>query len=142
LYGCDYSEKAIELARSVATAKDLQIDFFTMDILDDSFDIRRDGNTERPLQFSLILDKGTFDAIALHDNGPRNREKYVAKLMQMMERDKTVFVITSCNFTATELKQIFPRDSFDVVGSIKYPVFTFGGSTGTKVTTIAFKLRK
>lgn len=66
LAGIDYSEDAVKLSQTIAETRGLSgISFSTCDFLrDDS------GSSSRPLdrdEWSLILDKGTLDAIALMD---------------------------------------------------------------------------
>ena len=136
LYGCDYSTKSIELAQQIADSKELNINFFVLDILNAKMP------PEIPQKFSLILDKGTYDAIALSENSKENRVKYVNFLCSIMEPDHSVFIITSCNFTKKELFNTFQKSKFHFIDEINYPEFHFGGSSGSQVVTIALKLKK
>ncbi|GAB4832346.1 hypothetical protein Ancab_006362 [Ancistrocladus abbreviatus] len=153
LTGIDYSEDAINLARGLAGRDGFtNISFLVDDVLGTKF--------ER--QFSLVMDKGTLDAIGLHPDGPIKRIMYwdsVAKLVA----PGGVLVITSCNSTKDELVQEVenfnqrrngilgehetPTDQETVKYSSlfryldhvrSYPTFMFGGVVGSRVATVAF----
>jgi hypothetical protein len=51
-------------------------------------------------------------------------------------------VITSCNFAKEELQQMVEGygggGKWRTVGGLSYPSFTFGGSDGSRVATLAF----
>ncbi|GMH30608.1 hypothetical protein Nepgr_032451 [Nepenthes gracilis] len=153
LTGIDYSEDAINLARALAGRdRFANINFLVDDILE----------TKLERQFSLVMDKGTLDAIGLHPDGPLKRIMYwdsVAKLVA----PGGVLVITSCNSTKDELMQEVENFSqrrttvfherevaadqepvkrsppFQYVDHIRtYPSFMFGGVVGSRVATVAF----
>lgn len=100
------------------------------------------------------VDKGTFDAISMQ---PRT-EKYptvkcLAKvysesLLNIM-KPGSFFIITSCNWTESELIELFGKSFFDsliyvdfeVIHRIEYPKFAFGGKNGQSVSTVIFSIR-
>lgn len=51
-----------------------------------------------------------------------------------------IFLITSCNFTEEELKAKFitPETGLQYYGNVPKETFTFGGQTGSTVSTVAF----
>ncbi|KAI8145536.1 S-adenosyl-L-methionine-dependent methyltransferase [Fennellomyces sp. T-0311] len=117
LTGIDYSSSAIDLAKAVAEQRELgNIRYETVDLLGSDWATR---NT-----FDVVLDKGTFDAISLNPeqaiakqegrDGPR--ERYVEAVSQMIQ----------------------PQD-FRYHSHVKYPTFSFGGQSGSKICTVAFE---
>lgn len=138
LHGIDYSESAIQLAKAVAKQQDLEhINYQTVDFLND--DTWRASTT-----YDVVLDKGTYDAICLdpaqeeanqkQEDGPK--ERYVEKVRQMIS-DNGQLLITSCNWTKEELMRDFGK-YFNYDSHVKYPTFSFGGQTGSKICTVAF----
>jgi SAM-dependent methyltransferase len=88
IYGVDYSEGAISLAKSIASKKETEdatsIQLTVRDFLTE--DLCRDDNTSGG--WDLILDKGTFDAISLgkHDEGGRAPHwQYPQRLSALMK---------------------------------------------------------
>ncbi|PIN08255.1 Methyltransferase [Handroanthus impetiginosus] len=155
LTGSDYSEGAIDLARSLADRNGFSnIKFLVDDVLDTKLDRK----------FQLVTDKGTLDAIGLHPDGPIKRIMYWDAISELVASGG-LLVITSCNSTKDELiqeveafnqrrtsasqepettvNQDTGRDPrFQYVDHIRtYPTFMFGGSVGSRVATVAF-LRK
>ncbi|KAF2069658.1 hypothetical protein CYY_009019 [Polysphondylium violaceum] len=129
LYGSDYSQKAIDLAEKIAQHHEYSINYFVDDITQ--------LNGEQG-EYDAVLDKGTFDAIALSENRDEMKalyKKYVEKVL----KDQGLFIITSCNYTQNELTTYFPSSNFQYIKNVQYPVFKFGGSKGTSQTTIIFK---
>lgn len=58
--------------------------------------------------FDVVLDKGTFDAIALSEESKKNRELYKETIYKILnDSQNSYFVITSCNFTKPELLEQF-----------------------------------
>ncbi|KAG6659869.1 EEF1A lysine methyltransferase 2-like [Carya illinoinensis] len=152
LTGTDYSEGAIQLARSLADRDGFpDINFLVDNVLE--------SKLER--QFQLVLDKGTLDAIGLHPDGPIKRMMYWDSVSRLVASGG-LLVITSCNSTKNEIMQEVesfnqrrmggsqdpetPRDQeagrdppFQFLGHVRsYPTFMFGGSEGSRVTTLAF----
>ncbi|ONI17304.1 hypothetical protein PRUPE_3G150900 [Prunus persica] len=144
LTGTDYSEGAIDLARSLAGRVGLpNIHFLVDDVLD----------TKLERQFQLVVDKGTLDAIGLHPDGSIKRVMYWDSVSRLVAPGG-VLVITSCNSTKDELVQEVesfnqrsvtqehdetPKDKFQYLSHVRtYPTFMFGGSVGSRVATVAF----
>ncbi|BFG25417.1 hypothetical protein CerSpe_116910 [Prunus speciosa] len=144
LTGTDYSEGAIDLARSLAGRDGLpNIHFLVDDVLD----------TKLERQFQLVVDKGTLDAIGLHPDGSIKRVMYWDSVSRLVAPGG-VLVITSCNNTKDELVQEVesfnqrsmtqehdetPKDKFQYLSHVRsYPTFMFGGSVGSRVATVAF----
>ncbi|KAM1061022.1 hypothetical protein PS2_025321 [Malus domestica] len=145
LTGTDYSEGAIDLARSLADRDGLpNIKFLVDDILE----------TKLERQFQLVVDKGTLDAIGLHPDGSIKRVIYWDSVSRLVASGG-LLVITSCNSTKDELVQeveSFNQRSatqvqetrkdppkFQYLSHVRtYPTFMFGGSVGSRVATVAF----
>lgn len=96
--------------------------------------------------FDVVLDKGTFDAISLSaethtQDGNRIGEIYPSKVEQLV-RTGGLFIVTSCNWTAEEVRAWFEgrRGSrLKYRHSIAYPMFKFGGHSGSKLCTLCFE---
>ncbi|KAH8552072.1 S-adenosyl-L-methionine-dependent methyltransferase [Umbelopsis sp. PMI_123] len=138
LHGIDYSPSAIQLAKSVAKQRDMGfIEYDTVDFLNED-------DWRKSAIYDIVLDKGTYDAICLDpaqeeanqkgEDGPK--ERYVEKVRQMIAVDGR-FLITSCNWTREELIRDFGK-YFVYSSHVKYPTFSFGGQTGSKICTVAF----
>ncbi|KAL6993983.1 hypothetical protein U1Q18_012093 [Sarracenia purpurea var. burkii] len=152
LTGTDYSEGAIELAQNLADRdRFTNIKFLVDDVLE----------TKLESKYQLVMDKGTLDAIGLHPDGPIKRIMYWHSVSRFVVPGG-ILVITSCNSTKDELMQ--EVDNFnrrvsasqdtgtlgdqEAGGSLppfryldhvrSYPAFMFGGSVGSRVTTVAF----
>ncbi|KAK1357467.1 protein-lysine N-methyltransferase Mettl10 [Heracleum sosnowskyi] len=156
LTGTDYSEGAIDLARSLANRDGFSsLKFLVDDVLD----------TKIERKFHLVIDKGTLDAIGLHPDGPIKRIMYWESILKLVAPGG-LLVITSCNSTKDELVQEVDNFNqrrvaasqgsetsvsqeaginsplFSYLDHIRsYPTFMFGGSVGSRVATVAF-LRK
>ncbi|KAI1307036.1 hypothetical protein EDD11_004581 [Mortierella claussenii] len=84
LTGIDYSPAAIKLARAVATDKELDhiIKYEAVDFLAEKETLEwctkqnstgiQDGQDAQPKKFTVLLDKGTYDAISLHQKNKRD----------------------------------------------------------------------
>lgn len=126
MYGIDYSEDAISLAKSIASKKETEdaasIQLTVRDFLTE--DLCRDDDTSGG--WDLILDKGTFDAISLgkKDEGGRAPHwQYPQRLSALMKpggrflitcervppglHPQRVDTFPACNFTEDELKSVF-----------------------------------
>ena len=119
MLGLDYSAPSIDLAKRIGQTRasqssedeekgqiaNLPIDFREFDILDSSTSI---GS-----QVSVLLDKGTFDAISLSSEkdsrGRRISEQYRSRIKPFLE-EGGLFLITSCNWTEEELRSWFEKD--------------------------------
>ncbi|KAI9599491.1 S-adenosyl-L-methionine-dependent methyltransferase [Syncephalis fuscata] len=158
LTGVDYSSAAIELAIALAKERgfDKTIHYTPLDLLslvntnrskDDTTTITTDTTWRG--RFNVVLDKGTYDAISLHPDQRTAREQgnrgpadlYVDAAAHLLNDTTTgLLLITSCNWTRAELESRF-QSHFDYYRHVHYPSFTFGGATGQKISTIAFKKR-
>eukprot|EP00164_Ancoracysta_twista_P001991 GFYU01002624.1.p1 GENE.GFYU01002624.1~~GFYU01002624.1.p1 ORF type:complete len:215 (-),score=51.22 GFYU01002624.1:141-785(-) len=130
LLGIDYSEPAIELANKIAADNDFKIDFRVADL--------RDYSSSDPLD--VVTDIGTYDAVSLvPDAQTESREAYIKSVSAVL-KDGGIFAITSCNWTKAELLTHFSEErGWEYVSQVNYPVFEFGGSSGTHLTTVAFR---
>ncbi|SJM85783.1 probable N-lysine methyltransferase SEE1 [Zygosaccharomyces bailii] len=132
MLGIDYSSQSVEFATKVAQEKDYNIQFSAADIFDANWN---------PGKYDLVLDKGTLDAIALSglktDNGRSLVESY-SKVVEKLLFEDGVFLITSCNFTESELIKILQTDNLKSWDRITYPSFSFGGVQGSAICSIAF----
>ena len=128
--------------------------------------------------FDICLDKGTYDAISLCPEGSQSkRRKYIENVADLLEpasgeMEKGLLILTSCNWTESELRKQFsdrkydnidqtiqgthktqtielsdlnipfPPIGFDVLKVIPTPQFQFGGVVGNTVTSIVFQKMK
>uniref|UniRef100_A0A2M4AX98 Protein-lysine N-methyltransferase n=1 Tax=Anopheles triannulatus TaxID=58253 RepID=A0A2M4AX98_9DIPT len=130
LTGIDYSPKAIELAKAICRDQDLSIEYRVVDLMSES-------ETTALGQFKVVHDKGTYDAISLHPEDSKTmRSQYIASVHRML-RDDGIFVLTSCNWTESELVKSF-EGRFNLRTVIPTPTFKFGGKVGSVVTSIVF----
>lgn len=129
--GIDYSPDSVEFAQKLNTKYQTDIKFQQVDLLNESLDET----------FDIILDKGTFDAIALNQevvtDNKIGMDIYPEKVLELM-KPGTIFLITSCNFTEEELVKIMTSHGLKVWDKITYPTFEFGGVKGTTICSIAF----
>ena len=58
-------------------------------------------------QYDVCHDKGTYDAICLNPNDPKEKRKRYHSNVRKLLKDGALFVITSCNWTEEELKSHF-----------------------------------
>ncbi|XP_065848561.1 uncharacterized protein [Euphorbia lathyris] len=154
LTGVDYSEGAIDLARSLADRNGFSnINFLVDDVLE----------TKLEREFQLVMDKGTLDAIGLHPDGHIKRIMYWDSVSKLVPSGG-ILVITSCNNTKDELvreAEDFNQRSNMFQGSVTqkdqvsgdspvfeyfdhvqtYPTFMFAGAVGSRVATVAFLRR-
>lgn len=156
MVGVDYSAKSVELCRRILERRRR----------DDSDD--RDGTERVTLDkmrfeeydvlgqpvalpacmpssgFDVVLDKGTFDAISLSAEtdveGRRVSEGYPQRVESLV-RAGGLAVVTSCNWTADEVRGWFERAGgrFKYRDEVRYPSFTFGGKSGSKVCSVCFE---
>lgn len=147
--GVDYSPDSVEFALDIAKEKypDAPFSFQQVDLL------KGENNTflhEKLEKFDILLDKGTLDAIALNQDpidefeGKIGMDVYPIQVAKLMHSN-SILLITSCNFTETELVKIITnegKNEFEVWDKITYPSFKFGGVQGSTICSIAFKLKQ
>lgn len=138
LVGVDYSETSIKFAENIATENDYKVKFEQSDLLNNNDQFI--SNHEQ--YFNLVLDKGTLDAIALnsqiYENGLNGFQIYPTNVTRLMKKG-SILLITSCNFTETELcNHLTKNGDLKVWKKVDYPVFEFGGNKGSTICTIAF----
>lgn len=119
------------------------VEFEEWDVIDGSFETVLNG--EQAEGWDVVLDKGTFDAICLSDEkdsqGRRLCEGYRDRVLQLTKKGG-IFLLTSCNWTETELKSWFERgdrQGFEVAGRVEYRSFSFGGVKGQTISTLCFR---
>jgi len=135
LTGIDYSTDAIKLAKAIAAKRGIGgITFVKRDFLKD----------ELPSgPWDLILDKGTYDAIALSPKDENSHSPAASYPVQLTRHMKTgsYFLITSCNFTEEELQTIFavPETGMVYNSRIQHAVYAYGGKSGSICASVAFR---
>jgi EEF1A lysine methyltransferase 2 len=150
MLGEDYSHKSIEFAQRLGTLKGFgsgtpgYVEFQQRDIMRDS--PYPDTLSEAQEHgWDVVLDKGTFDAISLSDEndeqGRRVCEGYKERIELLVKRGG-FFLVTSCNWSADELKAWFEGGSFTYYGAVKYPSFSFGGREGQTISSVCFMKRR
>ncbi|GMT25875.1 hypothetical protein PFISCL1PPCAC_17172, partial [Pristionchus fissidentatus] len=143
LHGTDYSEPSIDLCRKIEEEQreegQAEIEYTVFDILSES-----SLATLANAKFDFVHDKGTWDAISLSDDRSTRLVAYRNALAQLLIAGGQ-FVIVSCNYTTTEL-----RDFFSVAGLLQFEcelpaaaaaataAFSFGGKTGAPFHTAVF----
>jgi len=146
LCGIDYSADAVNLARAIATTSDTghAITFAECDFLatDPPRLPHMPPADQPPDVWDLLLDKGTFDAIALAEKDEDGRSpaaRYPARVARLLKPGAS-FLITSCNFTEDELRASFETPETGLVyhSRIQHKTFTFGGKSGSPVSSVAF----
>ncbi|XP_023948955.1 EEF1A lysine methyltransferase 2 [Bicyclus anynana] len=131
LLGVDYCEEAITLAEKVTQSEFPSVRFQVFDIITD--DVQKLG-----CKFGLAHDKGTYDAISLNpENATQNRQTYIQQTCDMLN-DNGIFVITSCNWTESELLKHF-GETMKLKYVIPTPQFKFGGKVGSVVSSVVFE---
>ena len=100
LVGVDYSQKAIDLSNAVLKENSIRnVELQVCDILE--------AKNNLPTDFKLAHDKGTYDAISLHPENPKEkRMKYIENVHEIL-LPGGYLVLTSCNWTKNELMEHF-----------------------------------
>jgi hypothetical protein len=114
--------------------------------------LENDATDQPPREWDVVLDKGTFDAISLSDEldaqGRRLNEAYRDRIWRLVRPSGGLFLITSCNWTETELQQWFEgvgaaegaeTGGLQVAARVQYRTFSFGGVKGQTISTICFR---
>ncbi|TDG40215.1 hypothetical protein AWZ03_013360 [Drosophila navojoa] len=131
LTGVDYSPMAIELAMGIAKDQALDINYKVADLTQ--------SESLALGTYSIIHDKGTYDAVSLCPDDPKEkRNNYLSTVSKLLQDDQSLFIITSCNWTEDELLHSF-KHLFVKKCTIPTPTFKFGGKVGNVVTSIVFK---
>jgi len=145
LSGIDYSQGSVKLAQSIAATRGGDnISFRLCDFLkEDPPTLPSMPQSSSADLWDLILDKGTFDAIALMEDDHRGMapaDGYPTKVTRLL-RPGGYFLITSCNFTEEELKAKFANIQTGLLyhSRISHPTFTFGGKSGSICSSVAFQ---
>ncbi|XP_055628013.1 EEF1A lysine methyltransferase 2 [Toxorhynchites rutilus septentrionalis] len=134
LTGVDYSPKAIELAEAICKDQNLCISYKVVDLLNETA-VHELG------KFYVVHDKGTYDAISLHpEDSKKMREIYMKSVDSLLD-DDGLFILTSCNWTESELVRSF-EGIFELHAVVPTPTFKFGGSVGNVVTSVVFVKNK
>ncbi|EPT05563.1 hypothetical protein FOMPIDRAFT_1155361 [Fomitopsis schrenkii] len=149
--GLDYSADAVKLARAIALSKAQEgdasgegpdmITFIECDFLAE--DVPPLHSEAAPATWDLVLDKGTFDAMALAGQDVRGvniADGYPSRIGRAV-KPGGYFLITSCNFTEEELKSRFaaPETGLTYHSRIPFPSFSFGGKSGNVYSSVAFQ---
>lgn len=139
MVGVDYSTPSINLAKQIQqtrSGESTAITFEQWDIIKEAPGAWLDGG------FHVVLDKGTFDAISLsdesHEGGRRGCELYASKIEPLIKIGG-YFLITSCNWTADELRKWFSSPGLVYHDNVRYASYTFGGVQGQTVSTLCFR---
>jgi SAM-dependent methyltransferase len=137
LFGIDYSIQSINLAKEIIAIKEkkhnkkFNINFFQEDINNKSNNIN--------IKFDVIHDKGSLDAFLMNKNN--SIENYYKYLFSYSIKNKTIFIITSCNNTKEELLNKFSLEKgFKLINEIKSKTFSFGGHEGNDHVTLIFQI--
>ncbi|KAI0331915.1 S-adenosyl-L-methionine-dependent methyltransferase [Cubamyces sp. BRFM 1775] len=162
--GVDYSADAVKLAQTIGKSKAAsaqsesndtddgaessplskadKITFAACDFLQDEVP-RLQGMESGVAVWDLVLDKGTFDAIALAEKDESGRspaDGYPARIGRVV-KPGGYFLITSCNFTEEELKAKLANQETGLKyhSRIPWPTFSFGGHSGNVYSSVAFQ---
>ncbi|OAV87249.1 hypothetical protein PTTG_00577 [Puccinia triticina 1-1 BBBD Race 1] len=145
LAGVDYSASSIELTSQIARSKGIEgLRLEVKDVLREPIEPPHRTGLSDSKGWDLITDKGTFDAICLSEekiDGRKLETIYPEKILDLLVKPGGIFLITSCNWTEEELIQKFvsPNIGFKFHSKIPRASFSFGGSKGSTITTIAFQ---
>ena len=136
--GVDYSPQSVELCQTLAATKGLAEEAMKFRL----WDIMDSEAPESLEVYDVVLDKGTFDAVSLNQatdrRGKRICEGY-SKRVEPLIKEGGLLLVTSCNWTESELKRWFEHEKLEPVDRIEYPVFSFGGQTGQSVCSVCFR---
>ncbi|XP_058800930.1 EEF1A lysine methyltransferase 2 isoform X1 [Phymastichus coffea] len=132
LTGIDYSQKAIDLAREVLDNENyFEVELLAGDIVDSAV------LGLSIFKFKLAHDKGTYDAISLNQDNPKEkRQKYIENVHNIL-LDDSYLILTSCNWTKDEIIEHF-TNYFEFKEEIPSKKFLFGGQTGNTITQLIF----
>lgn len=142
IVGIDYSEGSVELSKRVAKGRN--VDGLTFELVDFIHSRPTPLSTQLNGLWDLILDKGTFDAIALYGTQEANEQHPIDIYPERVEAllpTGGFFLITSCNFTEEEIKTHFTTKAptLKYHSRIQHPTFTFAGKSGSLCCSVAFR---
>lgn len=105
LIGVDYSQKAINLSAAVLEENSISnVELQVCDILD--------AENKLPGDFKLAHDKGTYDAISLSPENPKEKRlKYIENVHKILLHGGYL-LLTSCNWTKDELLEHFRESEY------------------------------
>ncbi|CAL1716322.1 unnamed protein product [Somion occarium] len=142
MYGIDYSADAIALSKAIAQSKESEdadhISFTVCNFLQDFPALSGGGGVA---VWDLVLDKGTYDAMALMEKDEHGRspaDAYPSRIAQVVKPGGH-FLIVSCNFTEGELRGKFEVSGLQYHSRIEFPSFSFGGKSGNVYSSVAFR---
>ncbi|KAL1703574.1 S-adenosyl-L-methionine-dependent methyltransferase [Schizophyllum commune] len=149
LCGIDYSADAVALAKSIAEARGGGLQDITFEernfLTEEIVGLAGAGSeesTQNTASWDLVLDKGTYDAIALGEKDEKGLSPavgYPARAARLL-KPGGFFLITSCNFTEEELKASFTAEgTLEYHSRVKHRTFSFGGQSGSVICTVAFR---
>ncbi|GFZ51969.1 hypothetical protein JCM24511_09739 [Saitozyma sp. JCM 24511] len=154
LTGIDYSPLSATLSAQVESARRISLEEEGVDEDEEAINpvevewrtadlLRKDFAGE---QWDLVLDKGTFDALALsqevvEESGGRLPSIVYPERVSRLVKKGGFFLITSCNFTEDEVKRRWTKDGLGFVfhSALPHPSYSFGGKKGTTLCTVAFQ---
>lgn len=164
LSGIDYSPGSIKLSKSIAATRGGElISFHLCDLLKEDPPLL--PSMVGPDTWDLILDKGTFDAIALMEKDAKGvapvsgYPSKVARLLKpgghflitctllLLESIRilheliAILLVPACNFTEEELQTTFVNEQtcLSYHSRIQHPTYTYNGRTGSICASVAFK---
>ncbi|EDR24219.1 hypothetical protein, conserved [Entamoeba dispar SAW760] len=135
LYGMDYSPASIKFTKKVLEQEGIDLNTVTIE----QMDILEPNCLEHSQiqEMDVVIDKGTFDALMVAENQKERAAQYKKVLNQWLSKGG-YFIITSCNWTEDELVN-WLGEGLEEEDKIADGNFEFGGSQGSKTTTIFFK---
>ena len=85
------------------------IEFFQKcDILED---LITTSNAVLKRKWSVVVDKGTFDAISLNEDAKSQKKTYVKNMATLLS-DNGLLILTSCNWTEEEILAQFKQRKY------------------------------
>ncbi|KAK2152301.1 hypothetical protein LSH36_332g01040 [Paralvinella palmiformis] len=130
LKGIDYSEDAINLAKSIAKDEKHDIKYEVVDVLT--------PHLSPSNHYDVCLDKGTFDAISLSPSETEVKKEIYVQNVHSFLKVGGIFILASCNWTEDEVKEQFKK-GFLLLERIPTPTFTFGGVQGNRETILVLQ---
>ncbi|KAG9052639.1 hypothetical protein FS842_009467 [Serendipita sp. 407] len=143
IMGIDYSEASVQLSEQIAKSREVEgLTFKVVDFVHGKTPNLHGQDGEAC--WDLLLDKGTYDAMALSADPGSGQEHptslYPSRVTALL-KPGGFFLITSCNFTEQEIENYFTskEPSLKYHSRVRHPTYTFGGKSGSICSTIAFR---